>query len=204
VEEVVMKKLTFPCLDAKLVPIEKVVANDYNPNKVANPEMRLLAHSIEEDGLTMPIVTFYDKEADQYIIVDGFHRYAIIKDYFHSPVIPVSIIDKDIKERMASTVRHNRARGVHKVDLQAELVVDLLRKGWGDADIAKHLGMSYEEVLRLKQASGVVEIFRNREFSRSWILNEEDGYGQDEGEEEGTISGAGFKGENHGSENIRG
>src|SRR5690554_4082322 len=159
------KKLEFPCMNPKLVPIDKVQANDYNPNKVANPEMKLLAHSIEEDGLTMPIVTYYDKEIDKYIIVDGFHRYTIIKDYFKSDVIPVVIIDKDIKDRMASTVRHNRARGVHKVDLQADMVVDLIKKGWNDEDVAKHLGMTFEEVLRLKQQTGIAELFKNRTHS---------------------------------------
>lgn len=163
------KKLEFPCMNPKLVPIDKVIANDYNPNRVANPEMKLLAHSIEEDGLTMPIVTFYDKEIDKYIVVDGFHRYTIIKDYFKSDVIPVVTIDKDIKERMASTVRHNRARGVHKVDLQADMVVELIKKGWSDEDVAKHLGMTFEEVLRLKQTTGIAALFKDRKHSRSWV-----------------------------------
>ena len=166
-----MKKLTFPCMDVKLVPIEKVRSNDYNPNKVASKEMQLLAHSIEEDGLTMPIVTFYDPIADMYTVIDGFHRYKILKDVFKSDVVAVTVIDKDIKDRMASTVRHNRARGVHKVDLQAEMVVDLIKKGWGDDQISKHLGMDYEEVLRLKQVTGVKEVFRNRTFSRSWTVD---------------------------------
>lgn len=175
---VMTKKLEFPCLNVRLVPIEKVVANDYNPNKVATPEMKLLAHSIEEDGLTMPVVTYYDKEVDKYIIVDGFHRYTIVKEYFKSDVIAVVTIDKDIKDRMASTVRHNRARGVHKVDLQAEMVVELIKKGWSDEEVAKHLGMTFEEVLRLKQVTGVASIFKNRKHSRAWVpktkLGEED------------------------------
>lgn len=168
-----MKKLEFPCMNPKLVDINKVVANDYNPNKVANPEMKLLAHSIEEDGLTMPIVTYYDEEIDKYIVVDGFHRYTIVKDYFKSDVIAVVTIDKDIKDRMASTVRHNRARGVHKVDLQADMVVDLIKKGWDDEDVAKHLGMTFEEVLRLKQQTGVASVFKGRSHSRSWVTKEQ-------------------------------
>lgn len=174
-----MKKLTFPCMDVRLVPIEKVRSNDYNPNKVANPEMKLLAHSIEEDGLTMPIVVYYDATIDMYIVIDGFHRYTIVKDYFKSDVIPVTIIDKDINDRMASTVRHNRARGVHKVDLQAEMVVDLIKKGWGDDQISKHLGMDYEEVLRLKQVTGVKEVFKGRDFSRSWTVDNNRGNYED-------------------------
>ena len=96
-----MKKLDFPCMQPKLVPIEKVVANNYNPNKVAKPEMELLYKSILEDGLTMPVVTFYDDKIDKYVIVDGFHRYTIVKDYFKSDVVAISVIDKDIKQRMA-------------------------------------------------------------------------------------------------------
>lgn len=164
-----MKKLDFPCIRAKLVPIDKVVANNYNPNKVAKPEMELLYKSIAEDGLTMPVVTFYDEKLDKFVIVDGFHRYTVVKDFFKSDVIAISVIDKDIRQRMASTVRHNRARGVHKVDLQAEMVVDLLKKGWNEYEISKELGMDLEEVLRLKQQTGIAEVFKNKEFSKSWI-----------------------------------
>lgn len=166
-----MKKLEFPCMQPKLVSIDKVVANNYNPNKVAKPEMELLYKSILEDGLTMPVVTFYDEKIDKYVIVDGFHRYTIVKDYFKSDVVAISVIDKDIKQRMASTVRHNRARGVHKVDLQADMVVDLLKKGWNDNDISKELGMTLEEVLRLKQQTGIAELFKDRTHSKSWIIN---------------------------------
>ena len=164
-----MKKLDFPCIRAKLVPIDKVVANNYNPNKVAKPEMELLYKSIAEDGLTMPVVTFYDEKLDKFVIVDGFHRYTVVKEYFKSDVIAISVIDKDIRQRMASTVRHNRARGVHKVDLQAEMVVDLLKKGWDESEISKELGMDLEEVLRLKQQTGIAEVFKNKKFSKSWI-----------------------------------
>lgn len=166
-----MKKLEFPCMQPKLVSIDRVVANNYNPNKVAKPEMELLYKSILEDGLTMPVVTFYDDKIDKYVIVDGFHRYTIVKDYFKSDVVAISVIDKDIKQRMASTVRHNRARGVHKVDLQADMVVDLLKKGWNDNDISKELGMTLEEVLRLKQQTGIAELFKDRTHSKSWIVN---------------------------------
>ena len=166
-----MKKLEFPCMQPKLVSIGKVVANNYNPNKVAKPEMELLYKSILEDGLTMPVVTFYDDKIDKYVIVDGFHRYTIVKDYFKSDVVAISVIDKDIKQRMASTVRHNRARGVHKVDLQADMVVDLLKKGWNDNDISKELGMTLEEVLRLKQQTGIAELFKDRTHSKSWVVN---------------------------------
>lgn len=102
--------IEFPVLNIKMVDIDKVVANDYNPNKVAPPEMKLLKHSIEEDGYTQPIVTYYDKENDQYIVVDGFHRYRCAKEYFHLKKVPIVTIDKNLSNRMASTIRHNRAR----------------------------------------------------------------------------------------------
>ena len=155
-------------MNVKLVEIEKVVANDYNPNKVATPEMQLLIHSIEEDGLTMPIVTFYDEENDIYIVVDGFHRYLLIKEYFKSKLIPVVTIDKELTSRMASTIRHNRARGVHKVDLQADMLKKLVNLGWDDEEISKHLGMSFEEVLRLKQTVGIAQILKSNEYTKAW------------------------------------
>lgn len=163
-----MIELRFPCLEARLVPAEKVVANDYNPNKVASPEMKLLAHSIEEDGVTQPVVVVYDPETDLYVVVDGFHRHTIIKEHFKSPVVPVVVIDREMKDRMASTIRHNRARGKHQVDLMTDLVVKLRKLGWDDLEIAKHLGMEAEEVLRLKQMSGLPELFKEQEFSRAW------------------------------------
>jgi ParB-like chromosome segregation protein Spo0J len=132
--------------------------------------MELLQHSIEEDGFTEAIVTFYDKEQNMYEVVDGFHRYVILKDELNCNYIPVVVIEKDIKERMASTIRHNRARGVHQVDLMGELVVKLVKLGWNDDRIAEHLGMEYEEVLRLKQTTGIAEVFKDRKHSKSWVI----------------------------------
>lgn len=161
--------ITFPCLNTKLVPASKVIANDYNPNSVASPEMHLLAHSIQEDGVTQPVVVFYDMDVDLYIVVDGFHRYTILTEWFHCEEIPVVVIDKDIKDRMASTIRHNRARGKHKVDLMSTMVEKLLKLGWTDIQIAEHLGMEAEEVLRLKQMTGLAGLFRGQPYSKSWI-----------------------------------
>lgn len=163
-----MKKLTFPCLDVRLVPMSQVVANQYNPNYVAQPEMELLRISIEEDGLTQPIVAYHDAVEDLYVIVDGFHRYAVVRDYFNSSIIAVVVIDKPIAERMASTIRHNRARGKHQVDLTAKLVKSLLRLGKTDDEIAHALGMSAEEVLRLKQQVRVAELMANTYYTKSW------------------------------------
>ena len=163
-----MKQITFPCLSARLVPAGKVQANDYNPNHVASPEMKLLAHSIEEDGVTQPVVTFYDADIDRYIVIDGYHRYTILTKWFKLPEIPVVVVDKPIQDRMASTIRHNRARGKHQVDMMSVMVEKLLKLGWADIDIARHLGMEAEEVLRLKQMTGLAGLFANQPYSRSW------------------------------------
>lgn len=163
-----MDKLYFPCLETKLVPTKKVIANEYNPNKVATPEMKLLELSIKLDGVTMPVVTYYDKDKDLYEVVDGFHRYTVLKDRFKSDMIPVSVIDKPIDERMGSTIRHNRARGTHQIRSMSDIVIELSKEGWNDEDICKKLGMDLDEVIRLKQISGLKEAFSNHQFSKSW------------------------------------
>jgi len=155
------------------VPIEQVVANAYNPNAVAPPEMALLETSIWEDGFTQPIVTYYDAENAQYVVVDGFHRYLTIKNSERirtreRGLLPVVVIDKDITDRMASTIRHNRARGAHNVELMSAIVAELVEMGKGDRWICKHIGMSADELLRLKQITGVAALFANQEFSKSW------------------------------------
>jgi ParB-like chromosome segregation protein Spo0J len=157
-----------PVLGVKLVPADKVVANDYNPNKVATPEFELLTRSIEADGVTQPIVTFYDADHDKYIVVDGFHRTKVLKDHFHCLEIPVVVIEKDIKDRMASTIRHNRARGKHQVDLMGVLVKKMITLGATDLEIARELGMEAEEILRFRQQQGIAEYYSQREYSRSW------------------------------------
>ena len=155
------------------VPIEKLRANEYNPNAVAPAEMKLLYESIKIDGYTMPIVCYYHKEDDMFEIVDGFHRYTVMlkhKDIYEREggCLPVSVIDKPIGERMASTIRHNRARGSHDVDLMSNIVAELIEMGKTDTWIAKHLGMDADEVLRLKQITGIASLFHNREFSKAW------------------------------------
>ncbi|WP_142415383.1 IbrB-like domain-containing protein [Hathewaya massiliensis] len=155
------------------VPVEKIKANEYNPNHVAGPEMKLLYDSIKEDGYTMPIVCYYDTETDTYIVVDGFHRRQIIlnhKDIYEreNGMLPVSIINKNLGDRMASTIRHNRARGSHDVDLMSNIVAELHEMGRTDTWIAKHLGMDLDEILRLKQITGLASLFKDKEFSKSW------------------------------------
>jgi ParB-like chromosome segregation protein Spo0J len=163
-----MKPITFPVLDVKMVPIGKVQANDYNPNSVAPPEFKLLAHSIEEDGYTQPIVCYYDRENDKYIIIDGFHRYRCAKEIFKIPEIPVVVIDRPLKDRIASTIRHNRARGEHGIEPMVDIVANLFQQGWSDPEIATHLGMDADEVLRLKQSAALPDLFKDRDYSQSW------------------------------------
>ena len=155
------------------VPIEKIVPNTYNPNTVAPPEMKLLYDSIREDGYTMPIVCYYMAEEDVYVIVDGFHRYRVMLDYpdireRENGMLPVSVINKSIDNRMASTIRHNRARGSHNVDLMSNIVKELHELGRSDAWISKHLGMDKDEILRLKQLTGLTALFKDISFGRAW------------------------------------
>ena len=168
-----MKEIEFPVLNVKMVDINKVEANDYNPNKVAPPEMKLLRHSIEEDGYTQPIVAYYDKERDMYTVVDGFHRYRCAKEYFDLKEVPIVTINKDLENRMASTIRHNRARGTHQIADMSHIVLTLTEKGWTEEEISKHLGMELDEILRLKQMTGLKEMFANHQFSKSWEEFEE-------------------------------
>lgn len=164
---------TSPVYNIKKVPINKIRANTYNPNHVAPPEMKLLYDSIKEDGYTMPIVCYYIKEDDVYEIVDGYHRYTVMlnhKDIYdrENGCLPIATIDKDVQDRMASTVRHNRARGSHDIDLMCNIVKELKDAGMSDMWIIKHLGMDADELLRLKQVSGLASLFLDKEFSKSW------------------------------------
>ncbi|MBQ3079055.1 MAG: ParB-like nuclease domain-containing protein [Clostridia bacterium] len=163
-----MKKIEFPVMNVKMVPAEKIVANDYNPNRMASPELKLLKISIEEDGYTQPIVVYYDKDWDVYEVVDGFHRYLVNKLYFSCPYLPVTVIDKPIDQRIASTIRHNRARGTHQILDMSNIVCSLIQKGWDDEKICTYLGMELDEVIRLKQISGLKEAFADHVFSKSW------------------------------------
>lgn len=181
-----MENFISPVYNVKRIPMEKVKANDYNPNSVAPPEMELLEISIWEDGYTQPIVTFYDQLQDMYIVVDGFHRYSTMinserireREKGHLPVV---VIDKEIGERMASTIRHNRARGSHNIELMSNIVSELVEMGKGDRWICQHIGMSLDELLRMKQITGVAALFKNRDFSDSWEAESEYDLEENEG-----------------------
>lgn len=155
------------------VKIEDVQANDYNPNSVAKNEMRLLYTSIAHDGYTQPVVTIYDEEIKKYIIVDGFHRYTTMRlnaDLMekNKGYLPIVVIAKSINDRMASTIRHNRARGKHSVNGMASMVFEMLDNGWSDEQICKELGMESEELVRLKHITGFSKLFEDTEYQKSW------------------------------------
>ncbi len=155
------------------VRIDEVCPNDYNPNSVAKVEMKLLYTSILHDGYTQPVVTVFDPEKKKYIIVDGFHRYYTcltnkdINERNHG-FLPIVVIDKDINDRMASTVRHNRARGKHSVKGMSSMVFEMLENGWEDHEICNELGMEAEELLRLKHVTGFSKLFADIEYKQAW------------------------------------
>lgn len=165
-------KIDFPCLNPKLVPIEKLRANDYNPNKMESKMFRLLKKSIVEDGLTMPLVTFYDSDKDVYEIVDGFHRYSVL---FKLKVthVPVSVIDKPIEERMMSTIRHNKAKGTHQLKLISQIFNKLMEKV-SLPKIAEGIGAEAEEVVIYRKGAVLKDEFKNLKHSNSWERNPED------------------------------
>ena len=167
-----MSSFKSPAYNVKAVPVEKIVANSYNPNVVAPPEMKLLELSIWEDGYTMPLVCYYREEEDIYELVDGYHRYLVMKTSVRiykreNGLLPVTVINKDISNRMASTIRHNRARGMHSLELMTGIVAELSKSGMSDSWIMRNIGMDKNELLRFKQISGLAELFRDRSFGLS-------------------------------------
>lgn len=178
------------------VPKEAVAANDYNPNSVAPPEMELLRISIMSDGYTQPIVA--NLEGDGFVVVDGFHRNRVGKEckdvtarvHGFLPVVQIRAEQADVPERMAATIRHNRARGKHRVEAMSEIVLELKRRNWSDEKIGRELGMDPDEVLRLTQISGLAEMFADKDFSEAWeagTFDAEDTELIDEGFEDGEV-----------------
>lgn len=163
------------------VPVEQVHANNYNPNTVAPPEMELLRLSIDHDGYTQPIVT-HRRDDDQMEVVDGFHRNRVGREYpevadslmGRLPVVHIREDSTDRGDRIAATIRHNRARGKHQVVKMTDIVLELKRRNWTDGKISKHLGMDPDEVLRLSQIGGLADVFADRDFSMAWEVAEDD------------------------------
>ena len=162
----------------KWVPVNDVVKNDYNPNAVAPPEMELLRHSINHDGYTQPVVTWMSDTKDSREVIYGFHRSRVCREfddvnkrvYGYLPVVTMRDDNTGENDRVASTIRHNRARGKHKVDSMSEIVVALKKRNWTDNKICKELGMDPDEVLRLCQVSGLTELFLDGDFTKSWDI----------------------------------
>lgn len=162
-----------PISQIEWIPIEKVHANDYNPNSVASPEMKLLYISVKKDGYTQPCVTIYDEKKDRYVIVDGFHRYSIMrrfKDIYASceGKLPCVVLHgKTMNDLMASTVRHNRARGKHSTTGMSNIVMEMLLNGASDLEVCNELGLEAEELLRLKHITGYAKLYENNEYSKA-------------------------------------
>lgn len=159
-----------PVSRVRWVPAQQVTANDYNPNSVAPPEMELLQLSIEADGYTQPIVC-WQTGPDAYEVIDGFHRYRVGVERLkltHLPIVVANEDRTDRGDRIAATIRHNRARGKHQVGAMSEIVLELSRRNWSPEKIGRELGMEPDEVLRLRQITGLAELFAGREFSEAW------------------------------------
>lgn len=167
-------RIKLPVMTPVLIPAELVQANNYNPNHVDESNMKLLETSIVENGFAFPIVTVYDADIERFVIVDGFHRYTILTDRLKCKQLPCVVLNQDISQRIAATVQFNRARGVHQVDLMGDLVRSLFEQGQDDEEIAAQLGMEVEEVFRLKQVTGIAELFKNQTYSRAWEMRDID------------------------------
>ncbi|EGB2812116.1 ParB N-terminal domain-containing protein [Salmonella enterica] len=157
------------------IPVSELRANDYNPNVMAPPEKKLLKHSVDTDGFTQPVVVFPAENG--YRIVDGFHRSRLCRKrpvHFTSGYVPVSLLRKSSSDRsgnIASTIRHNRARGKHHISPMSDLVRELHHLGWNDEKIGQELGMDRDEVLRLRQINGITEVFSGQEYSKAWTVS---------------------------------
>ena len=162
-----------PACSPRLIAVDAIDGNDYNPNKVASRELDLLEQSMRADGVTMALVVVLAPDG-RAVVVDGFHRRSVGADRLRRPYLPCAVIDRPLADRMASTVRHNRARGKHQVDLMADLVKGMMALGWDDERVADAIGMSVEESLRLRQMVGAARLLANEDYSREWSVVRED------------------------------
>lgn len=168
-------KIRVPCMETMLVRKELVVANTYNPNSVSADKMALLRTSIIDNGWCFPVVTIFDRERGLFVIVDGFHRDLIgSKEWLDVDYIPIVVLDHSMAQRMAATIQFNKARGVHQVDLDADVVRALLQQGMTDEEVAEKLGMELDSVHRYKQMTGIAELFKNVQYSMAWEMVEGD------------------------------
>ncbi|MGJ0538244.1 IbrB-like domain-containing protein [Enterococcus faecium] len=173
-------KIDIPCQRIQMVPRDMIQANNYNPNHVPKDKMELLKQSIIDNGFCFPIVTIWSEEDGKYIIIDGFHRYTMCQpEWLDIDPVPVVVLKHDISQRMAATIQFNKARGVHELDGDADIVRSLVKQGMSDADICQHLGIDAETELRYKQLTGIVELFRKVNYSVSWSSDGDEKDGDD-------------------------
>lgn len=162
-------KIQVPCANTLLVARDLIKANNYNPNAVPKDKMRLLRQSIRDNGFCFPIVTIWDEAEQKFVIIDGFHRNSMATpDWLDLDYIPLVFVDHDISKRMYATVQFNKARGVHQVDLDAELIRSLIEQGNSEEEICEHLSIDLETVHRYKQLTGIAELFKNSSYSMPW------------------------------------
>jgi len=169
------EQILVPCVNTVLVRQDLIVANNYNPNHVPADKMALLRQSILDNGFCFPVVAIWDDDLEKFCIVDGFHRYTIGgTNWLDLEYIPLVFLDHDIKKRMAATMQFNKARGVHQVDLDAEIIRALVEQGMTDEDMSAHLGIDIEAIHRYKQITGVAALFKNADYSASWDMVEDE------------------------------
>lgn len=166
-------RVEVPCANTVLVNTSLIVANNYNPNYVPKDKMELLRQSILDNGFCFPVVTIWDDEQERFVIIDGFHRSTIgSQDWLEFDYIPLVTLKHSITQRMAATVQFNKARGVHQVDLDAEVIRGLIEQGLSEEEISVHLGLDLETIHRYKQLTGIAELFKNTQYSASWEMVE--------------------------------
>ncbi|PNC22653.1 chromosome partitioning protein ParB [Akkermansia muciniphila] len=166
-------KIDIPCLNVQMVDREELQANDYNPNTVPRDKMLLLKQSILDNGFCFPIVTIWSEEDEKYIIVDGFHRFTICQpEWLNIKKVPIVVLKHDLSQRMTATVQFNKARGVHAVDKDADIVKALLEQGKKEEEIANSLGLDLDTVLRYKQMTGILALFEGVNYSHSWDIKD--------------------------------
>lgn len=164
--------IELPCMAVILMDIDKVKPNDYNPNSVPTHYMELLLESISANGFCFPVVTIYDPDDEVYVVIDGEHRYRIFKDYLEADKLPIVVLPHNMEKRMCATVQFNKARGVHQVEKDADIIRKLIEQGISEEQIAKKLGMELEAVHRMKQITGIAALFGNQPYSKSWVMEE--------------------------------
>lgn len=171
------QKIHIPCAGTLVVLRDLIQANTYNPNAVPGDKMELLRQSIVDNGFAFPIITIYDTEMQKFVVVDGFHRYLISgPEWLNMKYVPIAVLDHDMTQRMTATWQFNKARGVHQVDMDADLIRALLEQGMSEEDIAAHLGIDLDTIHRYKQVTGIAELFKGAQYSMAWEMAEvEDG-----------------------------